>query len=123
LHWQLPLKQLLPTPPQGLPHAPQLFTSNCTKVQTPPQLVEPNWHCMLQLPKLHTCPLPHTWPQVPQLLGSCWVRTQVPLQGVAPIPHRQLPPTQLPSAPQATLHAPQLALSLCGLTQVPAQLT
>jgi hypothetical protein len=112
LHWQVPMKQLLPTPPQALPHAPQLFTSNWRKLHAPLQSVAPNWQLVWHVPKLHTWLAAHTLPQLPQLLGSSCRRTQVPLQLVLPILHWQVPLTQLPCAPQLSPHVPQLLVSL-----------
>lgn len=67
-------------------------------------------------------------PHAPQLLGSVWVLTQVPLQHVWPAEQGglqtfwQVPFTQVfwPGG-QTVPHDPQLVASLCRLTQPPEQ--
>ena len=54
LHWHWPLKQLLFTPPQALPQAPQLFTSNWVNVQVPLQFTEPPMHIAEHMPNAQT---------------------------------------------------------------------
>ena len=74
------------------------------------------------MPKLQTWPPVQTLPQLPQLFGSCWVRTQTPLHLVKPPPaHWQLELTQMPLGPQLIPHPPQLAESAAGLMHTAPQ--
>jgi len=54
-HWLV--TQLEPTPPQALPHAPQLLTSAWVKVHVPLQSVWPLKHMFWQLKPVHTWPI------------------------------------------------------------------
>jgi hypothetical protein len=71
---------------------------------------------------------PQAWPQVPQLLGSVWVSTQVPLQQLSPAEQAglqtfwQVPLTQVFwPAGQTLPQEPQLDESVWKFTQAPEQ--
>jgi hypothetical protein len=82
---------------QILPQLPQLFRSPLRSAQVPEQLI---W------PAGQHVPLEQTWPALQ----------------AGPLPQWQPPPAQLSPAPQAWLQAPQWAVSILRLIQVPPQL-
>jgi hypothetical protein len=135
-------EKLTHPPPNGqtLSQKPQLLGSlersahpvpqHCSvPVQAGPPLQEPVHRPFTQL-----APKEQTRPQKPQLLGSLFRSTQLLEQLVRPFAHpplmhspppevimQQAPPLQVHPLGQTTPHAPQLLVSLLGLTQmVPA---
>jgi hypothetical protein len=63
----------------------------------------------------------HALPQLPQLAASEVVSTQavLPLHWTRPVAQAQLPLWQVLSLEHVVPHAPQLALSVAGVTHVP----
>jgi hypothetical protein len=102
---------------------PQLLGSLLVSTQALPQSVSPD--AQPQLPWLQTPPVGQAWPQLPQLLASDWVSTQVWLLaqkvGVS-AGQEQPPPTQLWAAghevPPWPAQPPQSAELVSGSTQV-----
>jgi hypothetical protein len=82
---------------QILPQLPQLFRSPLRSAQVPEQLI---WPAGQQVP------LKQTWPALQ----------------AGPLPQWQPPSAQFSPAPQAWLQAPQWAVSILRLIQVPPQL-
>lgn len=70
----------------------------------------------------HRVPPPQTLPQVPQLLLSLAVLTQVPEHDTWPVGHLQSPATQNCPPEHARPHAPQLLLSADRLVSQPLAL-
>ena len=107
---KLELVSTQPTPQQVWPVAQA--TGPHRQVGVPPAVVEPQ-----------VSPVPHLWPQLPQLLGSLLRLAQPDEQQASPALqmtplHAQLPVEQASGVVQPWPQVPQLALSLLGSTQV-----
>ena len=77
------------------------------------QVVWLHWHA----PPEHVALLPHTLPQLPQLVRSVAVLTQLPPQSVCPVGHPQRPPAHITPGAHWLPQVPQLLVSLARLTQ------
>jgi hypothetical protein len=117
-HWHMPATHM--SPPQSMPHIPQLFGSVWVSTQgpmpmPPPQRVipVPHWH----MPETHV-PAPQSMPHIPQFIGSLLRSAQpMPIPHITwPVPHWHMPETHVP-APQLRPHIPQLFGSLLRLAQ------
>ncbi len=71
----------------------------------------------LQTPLVHTVPVAHALPQVPQLAFAVCRSAQVPLQSVVPDAHAQALLLQTWLFAQTSPHSPQLFLSVLRSTQ------
>jgi hypothetical protein len=130
--WQAPLEHtaLALARTQARPQAPQfaplvlVFTSQ-PLLGLPSQSRKPALHTKEHPPAVQTAAAfagaAQTLPQVPQLRGSVWVLVQLPAHSVSPEAQvaRHTPAEQTCPAPQALLHAPQLARSLWVFTSQP----
>jgi hypothetical protein len=96
-----------------LPQAPQLFGSDCSLTQAPPQADSPVGHW--QVPLLHDPPVGQTFPHVPQF--SCSL-THAPPQGTSPAGHWHDPLAQVAPVAHTLLQFPQLLLSVAQFTHV-----
>jgi len=91
--------------------------------QLPLQLLCPIGHApRTHAPAEHTKPTPHALPQLPQLLASLCVLTQLVPHVVRPLMHAHALLTQDEPAAQVRMHAPQLPLLVRVSTHVPPQL-
>jgi hypothetical protein len=105
-----------------LPQAPQFFESVAVFVQTEPDVPGHVTLGAVQLPHwlfTHITPVPHTAPQLPQLLGSVVVSTHAVPQVVEVVAHPHTPPLQDCPLPQAMPHPPQFAGSVRKSVQPP----
>ncbi len=132
--WQLPAAQTCPAG-HALPHAPQWSASVWRSRQVPSQSVWLITHATTQAPPTQAFPTGHALPHAPQLRRSVRVSAQYlgapasePASPVSPqvasiAPHdtSQRPIAQTCPAGHWDPQAPQLALSVWGLTQRPAQ--
>lgn len=87
------------------------------------QFISPvaHWQELVAPLEVHSWPLEHLVPQLPQLFGSIEAFTHCVPQLSAPAWHAQLPETQALPTAQETPHAPQLALLLLSVTHWPPQ--
>lgn len=94
-----------------LPQNPQFVESVAVFAQLDSHFVSLPAQVEEHLPCVHTWPPVHTVPQVPQLLPSPMVLTQLAPQAVRPPVHWHAPAEQLWPVAQALPHMPQLRLS------------
>jgi len=66
-------------------------------------------------------PLPHAWPQAPQLLLLVLRSTHAPLHTTCEAGQLQAPPLHVAPVAHADPHAPQLAGSVCLFVQIGMQ--
>lgn len=80
-HWQRPARHGVPEG-QRLPHAPQLFASDCVSTQSAPHSVRGAMHIggAVHTPATQLEPAMQRLPHIPQLAVSDWVSTHEPLQ-------------------------------------------
>ena len=89
------------------PQPPQLFGSESSFTQAPPQFVRPAPHVRVQAPAEQTSPPAQTCPQLPQFDGSVAMATHLPPQSDCPVGHEQTPPLQVWPAAHAFVQLPQ----------------
>ncbi len=132
--WQLPAAQTWPAA-QAFPHAPQWSASVWRSRQVPSQSVWLITHATTHAPPTQAFPMGHALPHAPQLRRSVRVSAQylgapasepaspAPPQVASIAPHEtsQRPIAQTCPAGHVAPQAPQLALSVWGFTQRPAQ--
>ena len=113
---------------QALAQAPQSATFDLRSTQAPPQLAKPTLqempHVELEQVAVPLAGAGQAWPQEAQFWGSVVVSAQLPLQFVGVGAWQEVthaPPEQSWFATHGMPQPPQLALSLCVLTQAPPQ--
>ena len=104
---------------QSFVHRPQLCSSLVRSEQESGQLASDDGHP--HVPCVHIAPLLQAFPHAPQLARSVVASVHAPPQSVLPCAQAQLPPVQISAEEQLLPHPPQFAGSESVATHVPPQ--